>query len=729
LASAEFLSDTTLDTFQGSLVETVESCGRTLLDTINHVLDFSKLNSLQNDAPKEKPSRKKKSQHKKESDAKQVLNSSALNSPGLNVISEINIAAVTEEVVEGVFAGYEFRGINTIAMIENSSDSNIVPLQPETIGPAIGNPRATSKDLSSGSSGKKDDICVIFEIERRDNWMFAIQPGAFRRILMNVFGNALKYTDRGFVRVRLQAEPYQPSGSDSDGDDGDFEDNQTLVTLTVQDSGRGISKEFLKTKLFTPFSQENALASGAGLGMSIVRQIVEILGGDIDVSSELGVGTEIKITFVLEHDTKLGDNFTRMGPSTSAVDDDDDNQDVLAETQKKAKGKRIAVLGFDTGSPHTVLSEASEQLRYSFEQYAREWYGMTVVPPIANATIIDYKDKADVILANESSELLQQLQLKGSKPPTIVLCSNAARYGMYTSQADQGGIIDFASKPCGPYKLSKALHFCFNQAEYSRRSSSSSGRSTMTITGIRNRPLLDRGKSFQGTSSTPTVEEEVESLGSVRLSPPVRTGSTASEPVVYVPGIGMMANSESSSVVPVTTLGRRRSNSINHSGDKSHPKLTNEEESNDISTPSSATTSHPRLGAHFASLVAVSPIGMTAPALNVLEDDTIDRPAFASPVVEKENPLRPRSWNHWQSLDASADAPVSSLDTMSSLGSVLEAQRKPSTTQATMPVPIMNASEPIAPSHATVKNTLPTVLIVEDNPINLMVRVNFPGTT
>ena len=77
--------------------------------------------------------------------------------------------------------------------------------------------------------------------------------------------NAFKYTGKGWVRVQRKA---QDLPAESDGT------KKSKVMLTVSDSGRGISLEFIKTKLFVPFSQENMYVSGTGLRMSIVRSPV-----------------------------------------------------------------------------------------------------------------------------------------------------------------------------------------------------------------------------------------------------------------------------------------------------------------------------------------------------------------------------------------------------------------------------------------------------------------------
>ena len=102
---------------------------------------------------------------------------------------------------------------------------------------------------------------------------------------MNLVGNALKYTDSGFIAIKLlQANTTA---------------NFMNFTLSVEDSGRGMSQDYQRTKLFSPFSQEDPFSSGTGLGLSIVKQIVESLKGEIEVKSTQTIGTVIKITMRL----------------------------------------------------------------------------------------------------------------------------------------------------------------------------------------------------------------------------------------------------------------------------------------------------------------------------------------------------------------------------------------------------------------------------------------------
>lgn len=104
MASAEFLSETESDAFQISLVDTISSCGRTLLDTINHVLDFSKINTFaKNLHDARKPGvRFRRNTRRTSSSIKEAP-------PLMNIYAITDLAAVTEEVIEGVYAGQVYQ--------------------------------------------------------------------------------------------------------------------------------------------------------------------------------------------------------------------------------------------------------------------------------------------------------------------------------------------------------------------------------------------------------------------------------------------------------------------------------------------------------------------------------------------------------------------------------------------------------------------------------------------
>lgn len=110
--------------------------------------------------------------------------------------------------------------------------------------------------------------------------------GRLRQVLMNLLGNALKFTPAGSVTLRLSA-----SRSDQPLDQG-----KVRLYFEVQDTGHGIEAGSL-TKIFDPFVQsapDQEYPEGTGLGLSISRQFVRMMGGDLTVSSAVGEGSVFK---------------------------------------------------------------------------------------------------------------------------------------------------------------------------------------------------------------------------------------------------------------------------------------------------------------------------------------------------------------------------------------------------------------------------------------------------
>lgn len=114
-------------------------------------------------------------------------------------------------------------------------------------------------------------------------------PGRFRQILVNLCGNAIKFTQHGSVTVSLAA---------TDDDAG-----RVLLRCAVDDTGAGIPVDRLHT-LFQPFSQIDASTTrrygGTGLGLSIVKRLAELLGGEVGVDSREGQGSTFWFTASLE---------------------------------------------------------------------------------------------------------------------------------------------------------------------------------------------------------------------------------------------------------------------------------------------------------------------------------------------------------------------------------------------------------------------------------------------
>jgi hypothetical protein len=130
-------------------------------------------------------------------------------------------------------------------------------------------------------------MSLVVRIEQSQSWSVRSLAGAWRRIVMNLLGNALKWTKSGFVEVSLSvARPERPPSF--------------IAHLSITDTGSGIAPDFLRHKLFSPFTQEDSLTEGVGLGLSIVRQLVTSLNGTVNVRSELGIGTQVDVYIPVE---------------------------------------------------------------------------------------------------------------------------------------------------------------------------------------------------------------------------------------------------------------------------------------------------------------------------------------------------------------------------------------------------------------------------------------------
>jgi two-component system, sensor histidine kinase and response regulator len=110
-------------------------------------------------------------------------------------------------------------------------------------------------------------------------------PGRLRQILTNLLNNAIKFTEKGVVTLRIGKQSETAT--------------QIVVRFEVQDSGIGIGHE-VQAQLFHAFTQADGSSArkygGTGLGLAIAKQLVEMMGGEISVQSALGKGSTFRFT-------------------------------------------------------------------------------------------------------------------------------------------------------------------------------------------------------------------------------------------------------------------------------------------------------------------------------------------------------------------------------------------------------------------------------------------------
>ena len=127
---------------------------------------------------------------------------------------------------------------------------------------------------------------ISFKVDASGDLPLALQGDATRlkQILTNLLSNAIKFTDHGGVELRVRRIATTPTG--------------VTLRFIVQDSGIGIEPE-AQARLFAPFAQADASITrrygGTGLGLSIVKRLTEHLGGQVDLRSKPGVGSEFSV--------------------------------------------------------------------------------------------------------------------------------------------------------------------------------------------------------------------------------------------------------------------------------------------------------------------------------------------------------------------------------------------------------------------------------------------------
>jgi signal transduction histidine kinase/CheY-like chemotaxis protein len=249
MATTELMQEATNDPSLLSMMDMIESCTATLLDTFDHLLAFARVNSrAQDTSPEDSKSLKKKSL--------------------CGMRANLDLGDILEDMIEVVSLGHSHSlqrdsGLKGEQQHEPCSRNSLIPL---------------------------NSVLITTHIESNCDWKLPLDIGAWKRIILNLFSNALKYTDSGYIAVELKIVRLD-SGS-------------RYITFSVTDTGIGMSREFAKYHMFTAFKQENNLSPGTGLGLSLVKNIVDSLGGKITVQSRQHEGTRFDIDIPIDEGTE-----------------------------------------------------------------------------------------------------------------------------------------------------------------------------------------------------------------------------------------------------------------------------------------------------------------------------------------------------------------------------------------------------------------------------------------
>jgi signal transduction histidine kinase/HPt (histidine-containing phosphotransfer) domain-containing protein len=208
------------------------------------------------------------------------------------------------------------------------------------------------------ATARSRGVPLRLHLDAAQDMQVMLDPLRFRQILVNLIGNALKFTERGVVSVVLRVHPRDDTGA--------------WIELRVIDTGVGISNAE-QGGLFQPYAQARGQRGrdGSGLGLYITRKLVESMGGSIELHSEPGLGTELVLALSARRApgqaARLDGESAHGAPGPLqilVVDDDDASRRLLAHQLQhlghrvvEASGAAQACGLWRSGAYHLVITD------------------------------------------------------------------------------------------------------------------------------------------------------------------------------------------------------------------------------------------------------------------------------------------------------------------------------------------------------------------------------------
>ena len=262
-----------------------------------------------------------------------------------------------------------------------------------------------------------------------------------RRVIHNIISNAIKYN-----RPNGRIDTYTKGLS--------YENGTVWYEFTISDTGVGMSEAFVKNELFRPFTQEKSDArtqyKGTGLGMSIVKELLNKLDGSIQVSSTLGQGTTFAFRLPF------------------AVDTQDEETQALISTDKSCKLAGVQVLLVEDNEINMEIAEF--YLTERGAAVAKAWNGREAVEKVKAEP-----RRFDVVLMDVMMPVLDGLaatrEIRALPYPAAgvpILAMTAQDTREAEQECKDAGMNDYLAKPVDPDRMAeKILHWTRQQAETS----------------------------------------------------------------------------------------------------------------------------------------------------------------------------------------------------------------------------------------------------------------------
>ncbi len=286
---------------------------------------------------------------------------------------------------------------------------------------------------------KGSDVRMEVEIGKRVPSVLYGDPTRIKQILVNIIGNAVKFTKKGYIKLSLDNEYVS-------------EEKESII-FTVEDTGIGIEEKHI-SKLFGAYNQvdtkRNRAVQGTGLGLAIVKNLCELMGGSIGVTSVYGEGTCFTVNVMQK---VIDATPMKLSERTESVAQHHDHI-YQPRIIKEVVGKKILVVDDNV----TNLMIAKELLQpYDMEVEVAET-GMEALAKAENNTydLIFMDHMMPQMDGVETTALLRKLEPEYCKSvPVVALTANAV-YGA-RKELIEAGFDDYVAKPIDVKQLENVL--------------------------------------------------------------------------------------------------------------------------------------------------------------------------------------------------------------------------------------------------------------------------------
>ncbi len=314
--------------------------------------------------------------------------------------------------------------------------------------------RATVEDAVAMFAQRATDkgLELITFVERDVPDTLRGDPFRIRQVLTNLLSNAIKFTEKGRVTLRVEGAEYVGDTAPED---------TAAVRFEVADTGIGMAEEQL-SGLFRPFSQADASTTrrygGTGLGLAISKQLVEIMGGELGVESEPGVGSTFSFTLPLakrEGESHAAPSAKSAAPNRKVAR----QQDSRAPKAHRA-GARVLVAE-DTPTNRLVATELLKRRGFDADLVSTGAEAVEALSRNAYAAVL-----MDIQMPGmdgyEATAEIRRREGAGRRTPIIAMTAHALQGDREKALAT--GMDDYLSKPVRPEQLDRVLKRWVTQA-------------------------------------------------------------------------------------------------------------------------------------------------------------------------------------------------------------------------------------------------------------------------